>query len=33
MILITVAMVIPTTLTVNQMALIVAALVRLYPAR
>ncbi len=33
MILITVAMVIPTTLTVNQMALIVAALAWLYPAR
>lgn len=33
MILITVAMVIPTTLTVNQMALVVAALAWLYPAR
>jgi peptide/nickel transport system permease protein len=33
MILITVAMVIPTTLTVNQMALIVAALAWVYPAR
>ena len=33
MILITVAMVIPTSLTVNQMALVVAALAWLYPAR